>query len=235
MGFRITNAMMYQRTVRDLNSRNLDVDRYSRQSETGDKFQYASEDPVGMSSKIKLSNEISAYTQYDVNAGYAIDSLGLEETALNSIESSLQRANVLMISGENGAYSIDERKAIAVELSEIRDEVASYMNTRNASGVHLQRILGSTIPYTENPETGLWSYQGDSSQRSVNASPSVMVAVSDPGDSIFSVPLPGAPPWGRTTRPRLSTPAPLTSPPGTTRTIRPTRTRLRRKRPIPCR
>ena len=36
MGFRITNAMMYQRTVRDLNSRNLDVDRYSRQSETGD-------------------------------------------------------------------------------------------------------------------------------------------------------------------------------------------------------
>ena len=164
MGFRITNAMMYQRTVRDLNSRNLDVDRYSRQSETGDKFQYASEDPVGMSSKIKLSNEISAYTQYDVNAGYAIDSLGLEETALNSIESSLQRANVLMISCENGAYSIDERKAIAVELSEIRDEVASYMNTRNASGEYIfSGSLGSTIPYTENPETGLWSYQGDSS------------------------------------------------------------------------
>ena len=191
MGFRITNAMMYQRTVRDLNSRNLDVDRYSRQSETGDKFQYASEDPVGMSSKIKLSAEISAYTQYDVNAGYAIDSLGLEETALNSIESSLQRANVLMISGENGAYSIDERKAIAVELSEIKDEVASYMNTRNASGEYIfSGSLGDTVPYTENPETGLWSYQGDSSQRSVNASPSVKVAVSDPGDSIFSVPLP---------------------------------------------
>ena len=191
MGFRITNAMVYQRTVRDLNSRNLDVDRYSRQSETGDKFQYASEDPVGMSSKIKLSAEISAYTQYDVNAGYAIDSLGLEETALNSIESSLQRANVLMISGENGAYSIDERKAIAVGLSEIKDEVASYMNTRNASGEYIfSGSLGDTVPYTENPETGLWSYQGDSSQRSVNASPSVKVAVSDPGDSIFSVPLP---------------------------------------------
>ena len=98
---RITTSMSYDRSISYLQRSNSNVDKYSQQYNTGQKFTTAAEDPTGMGNSLRLEAEISTYTQYSVNAGLASDSLGLEETSLSNIYSALQSVQTKLQSAVN--------------------------------------------------------------------------------------------------------------------------------------
>ena len=66
---RISTTMQYMRNLSFIQRANTDVDTASRSYNSGQRFETAGEDPAGMSSKIKYTGAIAAYTQYERNAG----------------------------------------------------------------------------------------------------------------------------------------------------------------------
>lgn len=82
---RISTSMQYTNHLNYLQRANSSLDKASQRYNTGQKFQYAGEDPSGMSQKIRYEGDIEAYKQYLTNAGIASDTLATSEAALGSI------------------------------------------------------------------------------------------------------------------------------------------------------
>ena len=182
---RVATTTMYSRSASYLQNLNTRLDKASQQYNTGKKFETASESPANFGASMRLQNDIAMYEQYDTNAGYAIDNLSLEETSLSSANTSLDRAKVLLQNGVNGSYGQDEYNAIAAELEEIQKYLLDLMNTKTSEGEYIfAGSMSNTKPF-EDDGTGKIVYKGDNGQRSIQASASVNVAVSDSGLSIF--------------------------------------------------
>jgi flagellar hook-associated protein 3 FlgL len=177
--------MMYQRGVRSLQNANERLDTANQQLTTGNKFSSAGEDPVGMSQAQSLSTKIALYNQYNNNGGLLNSSLSLEETSLNSVNTSLSRAYTLMQQANSGALSSTDRASVATSLSEIQKQLLDLMNSKNADGEY---IFGGnqsqTTPFTLG-SNGKYIFQGDTGQRQIQVAPSVTIPSNDSGLALF--------------------------------------------------
>lgn len=182
---RIATTTMYSKSTSYLQNLNSRLDKVNEQYNTGKKFQTASESPANYGASMRLQNDIAMYEQYDINAGYAIDNLSLEETNLSAANTRLDRAKTLLQTGVNGSYSQAEYNAIASELEEIQKYLLDVMNTKTSEGEYIfSGSMSKTQPFIDDG-TGKIIYQGDNGQRSIQASASVNVAISDSGLSVF--------------------------------------------------
>ncbi len=182
---RVSTNMMYQRGVRSLQNANERLDTANQQLTTGNKFSSAGEDPVGMSQAQSLSTKIALYNQYNNNGGLLNSSLSLEETSLNSVNTSLSRAYTLMQQANSGALSSTDRASVATSLSEIQKQLLDLMNSKNADGEY---IFGGnqsqTTPFTLG-SNGKYIFQGDTGQRQIQVAPSVTIPSNDSGLALF--------------------------------------------------
>ncbi len=177
--------MSFERSMSYLQSSNSRLDKASQQYNTGLKFTTAAEDPTGMGNKIRLEAEIATYSQYSVNAGLASDSLGLEETALSSIYSSLSSVVTEMQSAVNGTLDNYNFEAIATSLEESLNLIFDLTNTKTADGEYIFSGSQSLQPTMVKQSDGTYSCQADSSYRQVKVAPSVKVTTSDSGLTVF--------------------------------------------------
>ncbi|HEA3200897.1 TPA: flagellar hook-associated protein FlgL [Aeromonas veronii] len=184
---RITTNMIYDRNLYSLNSANERLNTAYQQLQTGNKFQTAGEDPAGMSQKMALTKEIDLFKQYSVNGSLLENSLGHEETVLDSLNTAMLSAQTLIQKSNNGAISMDDRKAIASELEGLQQQMFDLMNSKNSSG---EFIFGGnqskTQPYIKDVN-GKYIYQGDPGQRNIQVSPTVQIAANDSGQDLFEI------------------------------------------------
>ncbi|PKQ75518.1 flagellar hook-associated protein 3 [Aeromonas sobria] len=184
---RITTNMIYDRNTYSLNNANERLNTAYQQLQTGNKFQTAGEDPAGMSQKMALTKEIDLFKQYGVNGSLLENSLGHEETVLTSINNAMLSAQTLIQKSNNGAISLDDRKAIASELEGLQKQMFDLMNSKNSSG---EFIFGGnqskTQPYVKDTN-GNYIYQGDTGQRNIQVSSTVQIAANDSGQDLFEI------------------------------------------------
>lgn len=182
---RITTSMSYDRSISYLQRSNSNVDKYSQQYNTGQKFTTAAEDPTGMGNSLRLEAEISTYTQYSVNAGLASDSLGLEETSLSNIYSALQSVQTKLQSAVNGTLDKFNLDAIASALEEYQSMIYDLMNTKTSDGEYIFSGNQSINPTMELQADGKYVCNADAGFRQIKVSPSVQITTSDSGLSLF--------------------------------------------------
>ncbi|WP_421233048.1 flagellar hook-associated protein FlgL [Aeromonas jandaei] len=184
---RITTNMIYDRNIYSLNSANERLNTAYQQLQTGNKFQTAGEDPAGMSQKMALTKEIDLFKQYGVNGSLLENSLGHEETVLDSLNTAMLSAQTLIQKSHNGSISMDDRKAIASELEGLQQQMFDLMNSKNSQGEY---IFGGnqskTQPYVRDTN-GKFIYQGDTGQREIQVSPTVKIAANDSGQDLFEI------------------------------------------------
>ena len=184
---RITTNMIYDRNLYSLNSANERLNTAYQQLQTGNKFQTAGEDPAGMSQKMALTKEIDLFKQYSVNGSLLENSLGHEETVLDSLNTAMLSAQTLIQKSNNGAISMDDRKAIASELEGLQHQMFDLMNSKNSSGEFIFGGNQSKIqPYIKDVN-GKYIYQGDPGQRNIQVSPTVQIAANDSGQDLFEI------------------------------------------------
>ena len=129
---RITNSMMLNNMMRNM-SKNLS--RMSKTEEslaTGKKFLRPSDDPIGVSRSLRLNTEVANMEQFKRNAEDALSWLDTTEMALKNITDVLHRARELTVKAVSETNSIDERKAIAAEISELKNQLINIANTTYA-------------------------------------------------------------------------------------------------------
>ena len=186
MSSRVATNTAYRNSVYYMQRRNVEVEKASEQYNTGKKFQTAADSPANFAATMRLENDIAMYEQYTTNSGYAYDSLSLEETALGTINTVLDRASVLMQSGVNGRNSGSDLTAISQELKEIQKQLKDLINTKTATGESIfSGSLSDQDAYVF--ENGKYVCKADNGQRAVQASASAQIAVSDSSKDFFEM------------------------------------------------
>lgn len=156
-----------------------------QQLATGRRILTPAEDPSGSAKILGLNQVISVTEQYLRNADVAESRLELEETALDGIMNIYQRARELTIQGSNDTLGTDERKAIAVEMRELLDELLSLANRKDANGEFIFSGFSGNQPPVQDNGSGTYTYLGDQGQRQIRVGPSREVSIGDNGYDVF--------------------------------------------------
>jgi flagellar hook-associated protein 3 FlgL len=185
---RISTGQLYDRSIQAVLDNQADLSNIQQQLSSGKKLLRPSDDPVGAAQVIRLTEQIDLINQYKTNNNLLTNSLEHEETILSSINTSVNRARVLMLQSGNGIVGTQDRKAIAIEIGHIRDQVFDLMNSRNSAGEYIFAGFQSASPaFSYNPSaTGnQYNFEGDAGENKIQVSEVVGLTVNNSGAAVF--------------------------------------------------
>ncbi|MBG9997800.1 flagellar hook-associated protein FlgL [Pseudoalteromonas sp. NSLLW24] len=183
---RLSNNLMYQNNINKILDNQQGVANAQERVTTGEKYLTTSEAPAAISQAMLYSNKIQTNEQYTKNIDQLTGRLETEESVLQSINSNIQQAQELTIQAGNGAYTKDDLKSIASELSGIQQTLANLMNTRSEDGKFIfSGYQDSTQPYQFDSAAGEYTYNGDQGQHQITIAEGVSIKASDNGFDTF--------------------------------------------------
>jgi len=154
------------------------------QVSTGRRVNAPSDDPAAASRIAELDASLARLDQFQSNAGFARNRLGLEEEALGSVIDNLQRIRELAVQANNAPLTDGDRAAIASELRERLEALRSVANSTDVDGHYLFGGYGeTTLPFSAG--SGGVVYNGDQGQRMLQVSETRFVATNDSGAEVF--------------------------------------------------
>ena len=129
---RITNGMLSNNMMSNLNSNLRRLGKYQDQGASGRKFNKPSDDPIGMSKSLKLYTDISKIEQYERNLGDANSWMKSTEGALVELNEIIHRTRELAVDMANGTKTENDTKNAAEEIMQLKDQVIKLANSRHA-------------------------------------------------------------------------------------------------------
>lgn len=130
---RVTNQMMSNNSLRNLQTSTNKVDTLIQQLTTGQKIQRASEDPVVAVRALKLRNTVSQLQQYKTkNIKDANSWMELTENSITSISNYIEYMSGYCTQGATDSFNNDNRSAIAETIRAYKDMIYSEGNTTYA-------------------------------------------------------------------------------------------------------
>lgn len=130
---RITNNMMSQNLLRNLESAQGRMDYLQNQISSGHRINRPSDDPVGIQNAMRLKSNISSVEQWKSNADEALSYMNTTDSTLGEITSMLHRVKELAVQGANGTVTTEDRGVIAAEVDQISDHLKMLANTQIGS------------------------------------------------------------------------------------------------------
>ncbi len=129
---RVTNGMMVNNMMRNLNKNLVRMDKIQQNLATGKRFVNPSDDPIGVARSLRLNTDVSVMEQFRRNADDAQSWMETTELATDNIISVLQRARELAVQGSSGTYGPEDKKKIADEIQQLREQLVNIGNTTYA-------------------------------------------------------------------------------------------------------
>lgn len=153
---RITNSMMTNGFMRNLNRNLTSFNKLNNQLTSGKEISKPSDNPFKVARSMQLNSDIQANEQYNTNITDTINHLETTDVALEQLTNVMQRVRELTVSAGNAAYGSDERVAIKDEINEKVSEIAQILNTSFDGKYVFGGTKTSTKPLidTIDPETG---------------------------------------------------------------------------------
>ena len=130
----ISTKHFNEQTVRLLGQMGEMAVGYQKQIATGKKDLTPSSAPVE-TARLSAAEEIEARIErYKLNLSSAESRLNLADNVLSQVQTLVTRASELAIQGANDSYSATDRTAMRIEVDQIRSNLVSLANTRDALG-----------------------------------------------------------------------------------------------------
>ncbi|SHG54342.1 flagellar hook-associated protein 3 FlgL [Thermosyntropha lipolytica DSM 11003] len=126
---RITNNMLVNDLMRNLNNNYRMMDKYQRQLATGRKLNMPSDNPAGLVKSLRLRTNIVENEQYLANINEAINFMETTDSALDNITQILHRVRELTVKAANGTNDPGAHQAIADEVKELNEQIKLIANT----------------------------------------------------------------------------------------------------------
>ena len=182
---RVSNDTLRSAFLAALDDARRRVVETQHQVSTGLRINSPSDDPVAAARVAHLDASLARLDQYQANAIFARNQLGLEEESLSEAIGHLQRIRELTLQANNGSASSGDRQVIASEIRQHRDGLLALANTTDVDGRHLfAGYRESATPFTV-AAGGSVVYNGDQGQRTLQISDSRFVAINDSGADVF--------------------------------------------------
>ena len=144
---RITNNMMFDSSIRNLNNNLQRLSAAQTQYSTQSKIQVPSDDPVIATRAIKYRDYVSDVEQYQKNTSHATSWMQVTDDALQGVADYMTRLKELITNGANDTNSTSSKAAIADEITQIKKGLMDTMNTSYAGRYVFAGYKTDAAPY----------------------------------------------------------------------------------------
>ena len=164
----ISTSLFFSKAVSLMSQNQADLATMQEKVATGKEIVRASDGVDKALNIARLKANIEKLDAYETSLNLVGDRLRIEESYLSGTADTLTEIKTLVIQGANASYSAADREVIALQISELVNEVQSLANGTDAnsnyvfSGTRLK-----TQPYQED-QAGIIRYQGDQVETSIN-------------------------------------------------------------------
>jgi flagellar hook-associated protein 3 FlgL len=155
---RVTNNMVSDRVIADLQARYAAMADTQLQISTGRRVNQPSDDPTAAAQERLRLSELSGIKGSQSSVAAAQTALNSSESSMEGVRSVLSRANELALAGANGSLSQADRVTIANEIDQLIKSAKDSMNTKVGDSYIFAGAKSDTAPYAD--ATGD-AYQGD--------------------------------------------------------------------------
>jgi flagellar hook-associated protein 3 FlgL len=155
---RITNNMVSDRVIADLQARYAQMANTQLQISTGRRVNQPSDDPIAAAQERLRQSELSGIQASQTSVTSTQSWLAQTETSLTEVQKVLSRANELALTGATGTMSQDNRNAIAAEIDQLITAAKESLNAKVGGDYIFSGTRSDTAPYAT--ATGD-AYQGD--------------------------------------------------------------------------
>ena len=168
---RITDNMMVGNMLENLRNNKENLNKLNQQLSSGKQFNKPSDDPIKVTTSMGFDTKINNYKQYQKDVNHAKSFLQTTENALSDSGKILQRANELAVYGAKDTINTEDRKNMAEEIKQLRNELISIGNSKlgqdyifsgQATDTKPLEVNGTYDPTaTTAPDNQYVNYKGD--------------------------------------------------------------------------
>ncbi|HKL98294.1 MAG TPA: flagellar hook-associated protein FlgL [Mobilitalea sp.] len=130
---RITNKMMTNNMMNNINKNKFNMTTLEQQYSSGKKIQKPSDDPIIAVRALKLRTSLSELEQYyDKNIPDAMSWMDVTESALKTVNDILRQVNTYCVQGSTDTLNATDRSSIVQNLTEMKNQIYQEGNTNYA-------------------------------------------------------------------------------------------------------
>jgi flagellar hook-associated protein 3 FlgL len=177
---RITNGLLQQRVLRDLQSGLSQFAEAQRQVSTGKRFERMSEAPLAGSQVMSAERGLRGIEQYRRNSAAAQSRTSAEESVLDQVTDLLARAKEIALQEGSATGTTQTRTAAKAEVDRILEQVVQLGNTQVNNEYIFSGHMVNTSPFST-----LGVYQGDDGQRQTEIGQGYTVSTNHTGRELL--------------------------------------------------
>mgnify|MGYP000980391518 FL=1 len=163
---RVTQSMLANNFLNNLNTSYSKLAKYQEQLSSGKKINKLSDDPLSAMKGISYRRTVAQVKQYEDNFAEASTWIESTNDALDEANQVLQRVRELTVEGATDTKTPTDRQSIADEVEQLRDQLVNIANTK----VKDKYIFNGTST-TEKPISGDISTFDGSTSLGMNTNP----------------------------------------------------------------
>jgi len=182
---RISTQTFYEQSQAAMGSQQSSLLRVQQQLGAMSKILTPSDDPLGATRALAVSQSIALGAQYAATRSQATQTLSMEENTLQSVTTVLQNIKGSLVQAGNGTLTDADRASIATALQSNLDQLQGLANTDDGNGQFLfAGFKSGSAPFVRQAD-GSIQYAGDQGKRLMQVDVSRQMAGTDDGRSIF--------------------------------------------------
>lgn len=182
---RISTQAFYEQSRLAMNGQQANLMRAQEKIAAMTRIVRPSDDPVGASRALGVSESLALNARYQAARGEAAHTLSLEENALQDITGVLQQVKSLIVQAGNGTLTDADRRSIATTLESAHAQLLGLANTDDGNGQYLfAGFRSGSAPFVQEA-SGAVAYEGDQGQRMLQVDVARQLAGTDDGLSVF--------------------------------------------------
>lgn len=181
----ISTRVYNDQAILAINRLNADLQKIQGQISSGKTTSQASENPTGAVNASFVRDQKQMLDRFETNIERAHTNLVLTEVTLEDSVNVLKRAYELTIQADNDVLTATDRRAIGLEITQLKDALMGLANTRDYNGDYLfSGYRVTTRPFVENAEAEV-EFQGDRGSHQVQISETLRVKTGLDGAEVF--------------------------------------------------
>lgn len=181
---RVTQSMISQHTLRNMSSNYEKLMNLQEQATSGKKLNRPSDDPISAVKSLNYRTNLNENNQYKENFTEAYKWLDNSDGSLEEANKVMQRIRELTVSASNGTKLEDEREAIRLEVSGLKEHLVSIAN-KNIEGKFLFNGINTGQAPVDN-KSGTIVVGASEKPISIELSKGLSIDVSTDGTDVFS-------------------------------------------------
>ncbi|QGQ48144.1 flagellar hook-associated protein FlgL [Metabacillus sediminilitoris] len=150
---RVTQGMLASNSLRHLSQSYTNMGKYQDQLATGKKITRPSDDPVVAIKGMFYRTNLTEVEQYKRNLNEAYQWMESSEAGIEHANQVVQRVRELLVQGNNGSNSPTDLQAIAVEVGQLKEDLANVANTQVAGRYIFNGTKTDTPPVNVEDDT----------------------------------------------------------------------------------